>query len=92
MRRKDPASQPPTVAIALMVGFALLMGFVGLVSIVIPGAALMLLAMILLSGFFVAQYFVWGRWLHRYVVAKDLEEQQRLEQSSRPSGLDVPAE
>ena len=92
MRRRDPAAQPPTVAIALMVGFALVIGFVGLVSIVIPGAAMMLLAIILLSGFFVAQYFVWGRWLHRYVVAKDLEERQRLEESARPSGLDIPAE
>lgn len=92
MRRKDPASQPPTVAIALMVGFALVIGFVGLISVVIPGAAMMMLALILLSGFFVAQYFVWGRWLHRYVVAKDLEERQRQEESARPSGLDLPVE
>lgn len=64
---------PPTVAMALIACLILTTGFFGLLSIVIPGAALMLLTGFAMILFFVAQYFVWGRWLYRYVV----EQEQR---------------
>lgn len=79
MRKRDPVTPPPTVAIALFVGFVLMIGFVSLVSIVIPGAGMMLLAILVLSAFFVAQYFLWGRWLHRYVVDQERKSTSKSE-------------
>lgn len=54
-----------------MAAFVLITAFVALVSVVIPGAFMMLAALFGLCGLFVAQYFVWGKWLHRYVVEKE---------------------
>ena len=74
--KRPPNQQPvPTVAIALMTAFVLIGGFVALVAVVIPGAFLMLAAMMGLGGFFVAQYFVWGKWLYRYVVEKERQRE-----------------
>lgn len=78
MRSKEPTPQPPTVAIAVFVGAVLVFAFFALISVVIPGAGQMLAAVILLSAFFVAQYFVWGRRLHRYVV----EQERRREEAA----------
>lgn len=75
MKRPTDHRPVPTVALALMAAFLLGSGFFALIAIVIPGAAMMLLTGFLLLGFFVAQYFVWGRWLYRYVMA---QEQKRI--------------
>lgn len=71
--QQDP--QIPTVAIALIVAFILGSGFFALIVVVIPGAAMMLLVGFLMIALFVAQYFIWGRPLYRYVVNV---EQQRI--------------
>lgn len=73
---RPPSQRPlPTVALALMTGFLLASGLFALLVVVIPGAAMMLLSGMLLTGFFALQYFVWGRRLYQYVLA---QEQQRL--------------
>jgi len=68
---RPPKQEVPTVAIALMLGGGLAMAFFGLIAVVIPGAAQMGAAVLLLIAFFAAQYFLWGRWLHAYVVEKE---------------------
>jgi uncharacterized membrane protein YedE/YeeE len=61
--KKSESSQPPTVAIALMTAFVLTAGFVALVAVVIPGVLLMVVAGFGLLLLFVAQYFLWARWM-----------------------------
>ncbi len=82
MKKNGPDRPVPTVAIALMVAFVLVAAFVALVSVVIPGAFMMVAAVLALAGFFVAQYFVWGRWLYRYV----LEKEQARERAEAEAG------
>ncbi len=57
--------------LALLAGFFCASGFVGLMAVVMPGILLMLLAFAGFACLFAAQYFLWGRWLHRYVVEKE---------------------
>ncbi len=71
---KAPPGNPPTVAIALAVFLLMAFGFVALLSIVIPGAGLMVLAALMLGLMFAAQYFIWGKWLYKYVVEKERKE------------------
>ncbi len=40
---------------------------------VFPGAGLLGLTLAVLGLLFVAQYFVWGKWLYAYVVRKEQE-------------------
>ncbi len=40
---------------------------------VFPGAGLLGLTLVVLGLLFVAQYFVWGKWLYAYVVRKEQE-------------------
>ena len=61
-------AQPPTVAIALFVGFVVSAAFTGLVAVVIPGVLLMVLAGFGMLIFFVLQYFLWARWLYPIVM------------------------
>ncbi|MEZ6060476.1 MAG: hypothetical protein R3C19_08955 [Planctomycetaceae bacterium] len=68
---QPPKQEVPTVAIALIVGGFMVVAFFGLIAIVIPGAVQMGGAMLLLIAFFAAQYFVWGRRLHAYVVKQE---------------------
>ena len=65
---KQPESQPPTVAIALFVGFVLSAAFVALVAVVIPGVLLMVVAGFGMLLFFVLQYFLWAKWLYPVVM------------------------
>ena len=77
MKNKPAPTQPPTVAIALMVAMTLALGFIGIVAVVIPGVLLMVLAGFGLLIMFVAQYFLWARWLFPIV--------QRMERESEAS-------
>ncbi|MFN8707793.1 MAG: hypothetical protein ACK526_19110 [Planctomyces sp.] len=78
-RRKSNQQQPPTVAIALFVLVLIVVSFSALLAVVIPGAGQMLLAGLLLTGFFAGQYFIWGRWLHRYVVEQERRKGHSVE-------------
>jgi uncharacterized membrane protein YagU involved in acid resistance len=64
-------AQPPTVAIAVFVGFVLTAAFVGLTAVVIPGVLLMVVAGFGMLMFFVLQYFLWAKWL--YPIVKKME-------------------
>jgi len=66
-------SQPPTVAIALFVGFVLAAAFTGLAAVVIPGVLLMVLAGLGMLVFFVLQYFLWAKWLYPIVLKMEPE-------------------
>lgn len=76
------AAQPPTVAIALMIGFVLSAAFVGLAAVIIPGVLLMVLAVFGLFFFFVLQYFLWAKWL--YPIVMKMEAGSMNEQAQPP--------
>ena len=61
--KKSESSQPPTVALALMTALVLAAGFIALIAVVIPGVLLMVVAGFGLLLLFVAQYFLWARWM-----------------------------
>ncbi len=89
--KKSPDQAPvPTVAIALMAALMMGGGFFSIVIVVIPGAAQMLFAGLFLVGFFVAQYFVWGRWLYAYVMRQEeiriAAEAKAAALTEKPSG------
>ncbi len=46
-----------------MAAFVLVAGFVALVAVIIPGVLLMVVAGFGLLLLFVAQYFLWARWM-----------------------------
>lgn len=75
-------AQPPTVAIALFVGFVLTAAFTGLAAVVIPGVLLMVLAGFGLLLFFVLQYFMWAKWLYPIVM--------KMEADSSPDDSPLP--
>ena len=70
--------QPPTVAIALFVGFVLSAAFTGLAAVVIPGVLLMVLASFGLLVFFVLQYFLWAKWLYPIVMKMEAESSPEI--------------
>jgi len=77
--RKKPVPQElPTVAIALLLCIVCGGGFFGLLDVVFPGAGMMGLVMIVLGLLFVAQYFIWGRWLYGVAVKKEAQAEARL--------------
>ncbi len=82
---KPAASQPPTVAIALMIGFVLSVAFVALTAVIIPGVLLMVVAGFGLFLFFVVQYFLWAKWLYPIVVK--MEADSAGEQTRFPDGM-----
>jgi len=61
--KNSESSQPPTVALALMTALVLAAGFIALIAVVIPGVLLMVVAGFGLLLLFVAQYFLWARWM-----------------------------
>lgn len=77
-QKKKASQQPPTVAIALMMCILCGGGFFGLLAIVFPGAGMLGLAMLILGSLFVAQYFLWGRWLYRVAVRKEAQLQASI--------------
>lgn len=78
-RTKQPAAaQPPTVAIALFVGFVLSAAFVALVAVVIPGVLLMVVAGLGMVVFFVLQYFLWARWLYPIVMRMEADSDAEI--------------
>ncbi|MCP4173430.1 MAG: hypothetical protein GY758_21950 [Fuerstiella sp.] len=81
-QQKPAASAPPTVSVALFLCLVCGGGFFGLLSMVFPGAGMLGLTLIVLGLLFVAQYFVWGKWLYAYVVRKE-QEARAAEQTSR---------
>lgn len=78
---KKPASQPPTVAIALMVACMLAISFIAIVAAVLPQVLFMVATGAGLVLFFLAQYFVWARWMYPIVV--------RMEQNASKEGANV---
>ena len=84
MRKNPDASQPPTVAIALIAGFILAMGFIAMTAVVIPGVLLMVVGGFGLLLAFVAQYFLWARWMFPIVQRWELEKESRLNVQSPP--------
>jgi fatty acid desaturase len=73
-KSKQPsANHPPTVAIALFIGFILSAAFVALVAVVIPGVLLMVVAGMGMIVFFVLQYFLWARWLYPIVMKMEAD-------------------
>jgi fatty acid desaturase len=73
-------SQPPTVAIALFVGFVLAAAFTGLAAVVIPGVLLMVLAGFGMLIFFALQYFLWAKWLYPIVMKMETDSSKANKQ------------
>ncbi len=82
MKNKPAPTQPPTVAIALMVAMTLALGFIGMVAVVIPGVLLMVLGGFGLLVMFVAQYFLWARWLFPIVQRMEREREAEAAQEN----------
>ncbi|MEO2012784.1 MAG: hypothetical protein ABGZ53_00280 [Fuerstiella sp.] len=76
-QKRPSAPAPPTVPAALFLCIVCGGGFFGLLSMVFPGAGLLGLTLAVLGLLFVAQYFVWGKWLYAYVVRKEQEASAR---------------
>ncbi|MCP4786271.1 MAG: hypothetical protein GY903_19975 [Fuerstiella sp.] len=72
-QQRPPTTSPPTVSAALFLCVVCGGGFFGLLGMVFPGAGLLGLTLVVLGLLFVAQYFVWGKWLYAYVVRKEQE-------------------
>lgn len=81
--KQPPADQPPTVAIALFVGFILCAAFVALVAVVIPGVLLMVVAGLGMVVFFVLQYFLWARWLYPIVMKMEADSDAKISAAGR---------
>ena len=82
---KPAPAQPPTVAIALMIGFVLCVAFVALTAVIIPGVLLMVVAGFGLFLFFVLQYFLWAKWL--YPIVMRMEAGSAAEEPRLPNGM-----
>ena len=85
MKKKPDASHPPTVAIALMAGFILAAGFIAMTAVVIPGVLLMVVGGFGLLLAFVAQYFLWARWMFPIVQRWEQEKETKLSEQSSQS-------
>lgn len=66
--RRSSQRTPPTVPLALLLLLVVGGGFFGLLTFIFPGAAAVVLVALVLGLLFVAQYFIWGRWLYRVAV------------------------
>ena len=85
MKYREP-TQPPTVVIALAVAFLFTAGFVGMAAVVLPGVLLMVVAGFGLTIMFVAQYFLWAKWL--FPVVQRWEREKNSESSVNPLSTD----
>ena len=68
-----------------MLAFILSAGFVGIVAVVLPGVLLMLLAGFGMLLFFVAQYFLWARWMFPIVQRWDREQNPESGENAAPT-------
>lgn len=84
---KKPASQPPTVAIALMVACMLAISFIAIVAAVLPQVLFMVATGAGLVLFFVAQYFVWARWMYPIVVRMEQNAAQEAANAEAASAM-----
>ena len=82
---RKPEAQPPTVAIAVFVGFVLTAAFVGLTAVIIPGVLLMVVAGFGMVLLFVLQYFLWAKWL--YPIVLRIEADSLADSSLSPDNL-----
>ena len=89
-KTSEPTPELPTVALALLLCVIFGGGFFGLLAVVIPGAGMLGLALIVLGLLFVAQYFIWGRWLYGIAVRKEAEADARRVDARQTSELNVP--
>ncbi|MEZ6133100.1 MAG: hypothetical protein R3C59_30895 [Planctomycetaceae bacterium] len=78
--KKQAASDVPTVPLALLLVLICGGGFFGLLSLVFPGAGMLGVTLMILGLFFVAQYYVWGRWVYRWAVAKEARDEAKKTQ------------
>jgi hypothetical protein len=84
---KKPASQPPTVAIALMVACMLAISFIAIVAAVLPQVLFMVATGAGLVLFFVAQYFVWARWMYPIVVRMEQDAAKEAANAKMVAGI-----
>ncbi len=82
--KKQDSSQPPTVAIALTAGFFMVAGLIAMTAVVIPGVLLMVVGGFALLLTFVAQYFLWARWMFPIVQRWEREKENRLADVAKP--------
>jgi hypothetical protein len=87
---QQPVNQPPTVAIALFIGFILSAAFVALVAVVIPGVLLMVVAGMGMVVFFVLQYFLWARWLYPIVMKMEADSDAQISAATVSSATITP--
>lgn len=85
--KKSESSQPPTVALALMTALVLAAGFIALVAVVIPGVLLMVVAGFGLLLLFVAQYFLWARWM--FPIVQRWEQEKSDAETAAANGTPV---
>jgi len=81
--KKNTSAEMPTLPLALLLVLICSGGFFGLLSMVFPGAAMLGVVLVVLGLLFVAQYFIWGRWLHAWVVKKDQEATAAAEAAAK---------
>ena len=66
----------PTLSLALLLVLICGGGFFGLLSLVLPGAGMLGIVLLILGVLFVAQYYIWGRWLYAWAVKKEQEAEE----------------
>lgn len=84
-QQRPPASDVPTVPLALLLLLVCGGGFFALLTVILPGAGMMALAVLAFVGFFWLQYVVWGQRLYRYVVRKEREAEAAAQSSAEVS-------
>lgn len=81
MTRRPEPQKPPTVALALLIALLLAGSLIAMIAIVLPGVLLMVISGGLLLLMFVAQYFLWARWLYPIVVRMEQDPGTSLNSS-----------
>ena len=72
-QKKKSNAEMPTLPLALLLVLICGGGFFGLLSMVLPGAGMLGVVLIVLGLMFLAQYFIWGRWIYAWAVRKEQE-------------------
>lgn len=75
--KKPETTRPPTVALAMLVAFVLAAGLIAMTAVILPGVLLMVVAGFGLMIFFVAQYFLWARWMFPIMQRWEQEKSSR---------------
>ena len=75
-QKKKHAAEMPTLSLALLLVLICGGGFFGLLSLVLPGAGMLGIVLLILGVLFVAQYYIWGRWLYAWAVKKEHEAEE----------------